>query len=361
MKEGLWVAKRSIQELSQITSHNQFLRCMGTNVPASALHIGSVTKALSQNLQARELPQLRQILGLQVAGLVMARARLSDDESLALIRAEANKVKDEAESTYALACFYSLTEERTAHERIVQILSAPSSPAADVLRVTLLHTAPKVTPEMRAALRSSITAFNVSIRGNANEAIRLGASASVSALILASSGHDVNDIAVIDEGAGLMRGREDWVHTDLLFLLSLWFMRNEPEPLKEAAAILGNEDNGGRSELGSLAILAEAFEGERLRLAAERLLAIKDSQTQVGALKLLRSLGYESRRSAETILSLTESAQFASSAATLEAIETLGITAEVTMAARIAGLAGKSGSAVGAAVTNALVALGHQH
>jgi hypothetical protein len=217
MKEGFWVTKRSIQELSQTTSHNQFLRCMGTNVAASALHIGSVVKALSQNLQARELPQLRQTLGLKGAGLVMARARLSDDESLALIRAEANNVKDDAESAYALACFYSLTEERTAHERIVQILNAPSSPAADVLRVALLDTAPKVTPEMRAALRSSIRAFNVSIRGNANEAIRLGASASVSALILASSGHDVNDIAVIDEGAGLMRGREDWVHTDLLF------------------------------------------------------------------------------------------------------------------------------------------------
>ena len=96
--------------------------------------------------------------------------------------------------------------------------------------------------------------------------------------------------------------------------------------LRKAAKVLGDEEHyGGRSEEAALVIISSALGGERLRVGAEQFLDVKDRDMQIGALKLLRCLGYDARKSAEKVLGMLEGNQFVREAVKVEAIETLGI------------------------------------
>jgi hypothetical protein len=101
----------------------QLLRCMPTNVFESELDPGDVVKALSRSLKPEDLSRLRQALGIGAASLVMARAGVSDRESLEMLRAKTKEQGEEDDNIYAQVGLYALTDDAAAHSRIVRILT----------------------------------------------------------------------------------------------------------------------------------------------------------------------------------------------------------------------------------------------
>jgi hypothetical protein len=177
-------------------------------------------------------------------------------------------------------------------------------------------------------------------------------------MILAKPGGKRSEIAIIERTESLLRPKAEWCQIDSALLFAIWRVTDDQRSLMKAVKAVGSEDCGGHTKAAILGLIVGVVDAEKTRLAAEQFLVAEEPELQLGALELLRCLGYDARHSTGRILKLLEEGWFRGEDLALEAIHTLSVIGDQEISNRLVALPRQSkGQDITEAVVNAIKTL----